>query len=413
MDPRATSLAHGLQDLGCQALLVVAESATEPDLAPFLPAEAHLGQLLLVALPATPPRLAYLTPMERDEAERTGVALMAPHELGVARRREASRGVAAFLASLIEGVLEAAELRPGRIALAGHAAAGPLAAALATLSGAGWTMLDGGPLVATLRKRKTESELAGIGRASQATIAGLRAIAARLAATTRRDGELWSEGERLSIGRLRAELGRLLGAWGCEQPRGSIIAAGAESGVPHSVGHDERIVRAGESLVVDVFPRRGALFADCTRTFCVGEVPEPLARAHAAVREALRVARAEARPGRPAWELHSAVCRSFSDAGYPTLLSDPETTVGFVHMLGHGVGFELHEQPVFRREGGVAGELADGDVFTLEPGLYDPGRGYGVRLEDLCAFDGGLLTTLTPLPEALDPRAWDEASSPS
>jgi Xaa-Pro aminopeptidase len=158
-------------------------------------------------------------------------------------------------------------------------------------------------------------------------------------------------------------------------------------------------------LIVDLFPRR-RVFADCTRTFCVGEPPAALAAAHRAVLEALAIARRSSRPGVRGFDLQRKVCRHFERLGYPTLLSAPGTTTGYVHGLGHGVGFEVHELPHFRDEPGADGTLARGDLFTLEPGLYDPAAGWAVRLEDLCLLGRRGVESLTPLPYVLDPRAW-------
>ena len=72
------------------------------------------------------------------------------------------------------------------------------------------------------------------------------------------------------------------------------------------------------------------------------------------------------------------------------------------------MGFELHELPSFRPKT-ENGRLTEGDLFTLEPGLYEPGEGsagFGVRLEDLCFLGAEGLEILTPLPYALDPREW-------
>jgi Xaa-Pro aminopeptidase len=236
----------------------------------------------------------------------------------------------------------------------------------------------------------------------------VRAVARLLAAATpaaANGGELWLEGERLRIRRLRAEVGRLFADRGLEQPRGNIIAPAEEGGVPHSAGTPDRVLRAGESLVVDVFPR-GRLFADCTRTFCVGRPAEPLARAHATVLAALEDLHLRAAPGVRGWDLQELVCDRFGAAGYPTPISEPGNTRGYVHNLGHGVGFELHELPIFKKVSGAEGVLREDDVFTLEPGLYDPEAGWGVRLEDLVHLRPGGLETLTPLPYDLDPRAW-------
>src|SRR5207248_2988151 len=76
------------------------------------------------------------------------------------------------------------------------------------------------------------------------------------------------------------------------------------------------------------------------------------------------------------------VCRIFEDAGYKTVLSRQPGEVqedGFIHGLGHGVGLEVHEQPLMGRTGH---DFVPGDVITIEPGLYRAGYG-GLRLEDL------------------------------
>jgi Xaa-Pro aminopeptidase len=256
-----------------------------------------------------------------------------------------------------------------------------------------------------MRKRKTAKELEEIARVAAGTCAAMRAVASLLAQASVRGGELWCEGERLTIGRLRRRIAEVLGTFALEQPERNIVAPAEEGAVPHNPGSDDRTVREGQSLVVDLFPR-GRLFADCTRTFCVGEPPENLRRAHAEVVQALRWAHREARPGRRTWELQQGVCASFREAGYPTPLSDPGTVRGYVHSLGHGVGYELHEWPFFRDVPGIEGELELGDVVTLEPGLYDEEQGWAVRLEDLVVLDVDGPRNLTPLPYDLDPRGW-------
>ena len=418
-DRRAQDLAAGLGELGCRALLVVAQSESDPDLAPFLGARAHLGAALLVAPREGRPRLAYLNPMEREEAAATGLLLITPEELETLRAAREAPEPAAYLAWVISRALAASGVAPGRVALAGLAPAGEIHCACAALARHGWEWVAGNELVRLVRKRKTAPELAAIRRAADATVDVMRALAARLAAAVARvagpgeaGGELWLDGRPLTVGRLRAEAARLLADRGVEQPHGNILAPGGEGGVPHSAGSDGRPLRAGEPLIVDLFPRgawreRPLMFADCTRTLCAGEPPPALARAHAAVLRALAAARSLAAPGARGWDLQEAVCLTFEEAGYATPLRQPGTTIGYVHNLGHGIGYELHELPIFRKVAGAEGVLAEGDVFTLEPGLYDPAAGYGVRLEDLCYLGpDGLLEVLTPLPYDLDPRRW-------
>jgi len=414
-DPRTAALAAGLAEMGCKALLVVAQSASDPDLAPFLAVPAHLGAALLVAPRGGRPRLAYLAAMEREEAAATGLSLITPEELEVLRAAGEAPEPAAHLAWVMERALAASGVTPGRVALAGLAPAGEIFAAGAALAGRGWEWVAGNELVRQVRKRKTDAELTAIRQAAAATMDVLRAVAACLAAATpmapANGAELWLDGGPLTVGRLRAAVARLMADRGVEQPRGNILAPGDEAGVPHSAGSDGRVLRAGEPLIVDLFPRcarRGqpALFADCTRTLCRGGPKAAVARAHGALLAALAAARSLAVPGARGWDLQEAVCRQLEEAGYPTPLNHPGTTTGYVHNLGHGIGYELHELPVFRKVAGAEGVLAEGDVFTLEPGLYDPAAGYGVRLEDLCYLGPAGLEVLTPLPYDLDPRRW-------
>jgi Xaa-Pro aminopeptidase len=402
---RLRLLRRELAVLGCDALLVLATSARDPDLAPFTGA-VHVHGSFLVAPRRGEPYLGYLTPMERDEAAATGLRLLTPEELDVARWARQGEPEEVMLASALERALLLAGIGPGaKLALAGHHGAGLVAAVAERLSASRWSLVPGHHLLLQLRKTKTAGELAAVRRAAAGTVDAFRGVAALLAAAAARNGELWLEGELLAVRRLRREVAARLAAHGLEQPEGNILAAGADGGVPHTAGADERVLRPGESLVVDLFPR-GFLFADCTRTFCVGRPPEPLAAAHALLEEVLAAAHRDAVPGARGWALQEGACALLAAHGHPTPITHAGTTRGYVHGLGHGVGFELHEYPSFRKNAGAEGVLAAGDVITLEPGLYEPERGYGIRLEDLVIVGPEGPENLTPLPYALDPRAW-------
>ncbi len=403
-------LRRRLNDLACDALLVLADSARDPDVAHHA-GSIHVGHCLLVLPAEGPPCFGYFSPMEREEAARArqvtgGLELLTPEELEVSRGRREGWGEARVLATAAASALEAAGLAPGRVALSGHGAAGGLLEAGRRLADAGWELVDGGDLARELRKRKRPHHLDGIRRAARGARDAFRAVAADLAAAEKGEGrDLLLAGEPLTVGRLRATIARTLAGHGLAQPHGNIVAPGRDAGIPHSAGDDRRVLRAGEALVVDLYPSAPP-FADCTRTFCVGKVPEALAAAHEAVLHALRQAHRQAIPGARGWDLQMAACAVLEERGYATVASDPETTIGYVHGLGHGVGYELHEYPSFRKQSGAEGILAVGDVLTLEPGLYDPDGGWGVRLEDLVWLGEEGPENLTPLPYELDPRAW-------
>lgn len=398
-----------LRDLEARALLVVADHATDPDVAPFL-GPAHLRRCLLVVPVEGEVRLGYFTPMEREEAAGTTHELLTPEDLDLARWEERYEDPGERLAAALGQAFLRCGIAPGRIALAGHAGVGEVFRACRILEGEGYRFVEGHALVRRVRRKKTAAHLAEIRAAAAGTCAAFRQVAGLLAGARplaqpkgSGGGELEQGGQPLTVGRIRSTVAAVLAKHGLEQPDGNIVAPGEEGAVPHSAGTDSRVLKAGESLIVDLFPRR-RLFADCTRTFCVGKPSPDLQKAHGAVLEALRRAHEGAVAGARGADLQEATKSFFQDQGYPC---GRDVTRGYVHGLGHGVGFELHEAPSFRPKAPAEESvLAAGDVFTLEPGLYDPEAGYGVRLEDLVALGPEGLENLTPLPYDLDPRAW-------
>ncbi len=406
-DEDPAELAARLEAIGAGALLVVGHGNAEPDLARFL-GDAHLGDAFVVLPKAGAVRLGYFTPMERDEALATGLATLSPEELDVPRWTRDASGAGEFLAAVLGQALLRCGVAPGAVAVAGSWPAGALVEAAAHLASDGFPLVSGTGIALHLRKRKRAGEIDEIRRVARATCDAFRGLARILAGAEIRDGELWHEGERLRVERLKREVSGLFAAQELSQPRSNILSPGAEGGVPHTSGTPERVLRTGQSLIADLFPK-GRLFADCTRTFCVGAAPENLRAAHSAVLAALLESHREARPGARGWDLQKTTCGIFGNHGYATPISHPGTLTGYVHNLGHGVGYELHELPSFKEQASASeGRLEAGDVVTLEPGLYDPAPdGYGVRLEDLVVIGDERNENLTPLPYDLDPRAWD------
>jgi len=393
---------------GAAALVVWSLSAGDPDAATLL-GEVHIGECLVIITPARG-ALSYVTAMERDEAAASGLELLRPEDLALAALgNEVGRDSVEFSVGWLQRALAAAGVPGGcgesqRILLAGHPPAGWVAQAVDTL--AGYRFAAGRSLARGLRKRKTASELQEIRRVAAVLVEAFREVATILAESTTRDGLLWRGAEPLRVKFLRERVRALFGAHGLSEPHGNILAQGDESAVPHSQGDSGRQLREGESFIVDLYPK-GRLYADCTRTFCVGEPRGDVARAHELVARALRRAHALLPGAKCGWDLQAATCDLFEAKGLATLRLDPNATEGYVHGLGHGVGYELHETPSFRQGAGEAGFLEPGDVLTLEPGLYSPRSGYGVRLEDLIYLDPrGSPENLTPLPHELDPRRW-------
>jgi Xaa-Pro aminopeptidase len=228
------------------------------------------------------------------------------------------------------------------------------------------------------RAVKTPGEIAEIALGNVSAAAGIAEAAALLkAATVRPGGALELAGEPLTSERVRREIEIAClkqGGWAME----TIVAGGDQACDPHCEG--EGILRANELVVVDVFPRRAVsgYFGDMTRTFLKGRPTERQEHLVATVAQGQHLALSQIRAGADGKAIHMAVTDYFDKMGYPTERK-PERSVGFFHGLGHCVGLEIHELPRMNRTGSP---LAEGNVITVEPGLYYPGLG-GCRIEDV------------------------------
>ena len=150
----------------------------------------------------------------------------------------------------------------------------------------------------------------------------------------------------------------------------AIVAAGPDAASPH---HEpsSRIIGDTEVVLCDFGGTMDGYCSDITRMFHVGDPPAEVADAYAALRDAQEQAVRAATVGTPCEEVDATARRALAAAG----LAD-----AFVHRVGHGIGTEAHEDPYL-----VAGNrtrLAPGHVFSVEPGVYLPGR-FGLRLEDI------------------------------
>ena len=265
----------------------------------------------------------------------------------------------------------------------------------------GVTLRPDRALFAERRRVKNENELAGIRKAQRGTEAAMAAARDMLRAAEAGNGTLLLEGEPLTSERIKARISDVFSEHDLISDA-MIVAPGAQGAEGHETGSGP--IAPGESVVIDLFPRDtdSGCYADMTRTFVVGDIPEELAEYHRYVDEALQRSMEAVKAGADGNAIYRLVCDIFHEAGYPTQLSKKEGEVlssGFFHALGHGVGLEVHEQPWLSRD---PSKLVAGDVITLEPGLYRQGFG-GVRLEDLVLVTDDGAENLTDFPYDLTP----------
>jgi Xaa-Pro aminopeptidase len=258
----------------------------------------------------------------------------------------------------------------------------------------------GEALYGMARRQKQPHEIEAIHASQQAAQAGMARAQRMLAEATAEDGVLVLDGEPLTSARLinaiEAEL--LARGYAIE---GTIAAGGAGAADPHV--QDSGVLRPDEAVIVDIFPfgKRSRYHGDLTRTFVPGRPSEGWLRMYDAVLAAYRAALARVRAGINAREVHLEVCRTLYEAGFGSLVEGfrREGAPAMIHGTGHGVGLEIHEAP---RVSDLDVELVEGDVITIEPGLYHPELG-GVRIEDTVVVTADGCRNLTDYPVGWQP----------
>lgn len=155
-----------------------------------------------------------------------------------------------------------------------------------------------------------------------------------------------------------------------KEPFDFVVASGFRTVNPHAIPSG-KVIQEGEPIVLDFGATFKGFCSDMTRTVCLGEAPSKLKLVYEVVREAQAKAIEALKPGKTCQEI-DAVAREIIDrSGYA------ET---FIHGLGHGIGFEVHEAPTINQR--AKDILRPGMCLTIEPGIYLAGWG-GVRLEDM------------------------------
>ncbi len=394
-----------LKERGLDALVVSGTAYGNPNLV-YMVKGAEISQGIVVKKRGEEPVLLYLS-IERDAAEATGLRLVDLGQynfLGILREKGDRLEATVELYRRIFADLEV----EGAVGFYGTAEQGRAYLFLKALDAALPDVEVFGEfersLLAVARETKDADEIAQIREAARQTCEVMEATVDFLRRHRVRDGVLVTEGGApLTVRAVKQHILRLLAERRLEDPEGVIFAPGPEGAVPHNKGHPETVIRLGQPIVYDLFPRRaGGYFFDVTRTFCLGHAPPEVEQVYRDVLECVEAVIAEVRVGVEVRRLQQVACAFFEERGHPTIASDPKTTEGFVHLVGHGLGLAVHEEPFFGDVPSNTQTLQPGHVFTVEPGLYYPERGYGVRIEDVIWIDeDGGVHNLTDLPKRL------------
>ena len=372
------------------------------------PPAAHMTTGIIVCRAGATPFLLH-GGMERDAAVETGFERAEYGDFAYSKiLAEESSSLRAY-ARLIERVLDRAGVTEGPVLIGGIMDVGRGYHVLNRLRELmpGITLAEdtdpGLFLKARLTKDADEVEaVRAVGRVCERAFARVRQVIAggRLQGAKLKDAQGW-----VTIGRLRAEVRRVFFEAGLEEPHGNIIAMGRDAGVPHNSGNDADVLEEGKPIVIDLFPVQsgGGYYFDVTRTICVGKAPSELRDLHALVREAVDRTMETIHEGSPGRTYQEQVCDLFEARGHKTIRQDERLEEGYVHGLGHGIGLEIHERPNLSGNAANRDRIEAGSLFTVEPGLYYPSRGLGIRIEDVAwVKPDGSVENLTNIPYELE-----------
>lgn len=252
---------------------------------------------------------------------------------------------------------------PQKVALGDHTWSAFLVALQKALPGVEWQIAS--EMTRQLRMRKDAAEVEMMRAAAEAADRALARAASEVRFAGRTERQVARDFALLTV-----EEGHDVSSF-------TIIGSGPNSASPH---HEPglRMMREGDLVVCDFGGRVDGYFSDVTRTFSVGEPGSEEVEVHALVEEANRVSRSVVGPGVPCQEVDRWARSVIAGAGYGRY---------FIHRTGHGIGLEVHEHPYMVEGNDLA--LQPGMTFSVEPGIYLPGR-FGVRIEDIVVCtDGG------------------------
>jgi len=228
------------------------------------------------------------------------------------------------------------------------------------------------------RQRKTKEEKKHIETSQKAAYGAMDLVENILRKSRVRNGRLIYRNKTLTSEVLRAEIGIYLLSRGC-LANDPIIAGGVQGCDPHERGTGP--LKANQSIIVDIYPSsiKTGYYGDTCRTFCKGKASDALKKLYATVLDAQLACLKKIKAGVNGRTIHEANQKFFESKGYKTEEKKGRMQ-GFFHGTGHSLGIEPHEEParINRRDY----TLEEGNVLSVEPGLYYPDIG-AVRIEDL------------------------------
>lgn len=355
----------------------------------YLTGGGHISRAELVKKRGETPVL-FVGMMEREEAAKTGLPIRLYTDYPYAEQLKEANGDPEMAAAItLRKQLTDLGITRGRVAVYGQLEFGPLFAKLhrvtQMLPELEFTGFVNDPIFNGAMMTKESSEIDRIRKMGKITTEVVGRVAEYLT-TQRVENEVpvKADGHPLTVGDVKSKIDLWLAELGAANPEGAIFAIGRDGGIPHSSGTATDLIRLGQTIVFDIFPceNGGGYFYDFTRTWSLGYATDEALKLFEQVHQVYQDLISGLKVNQNFQEVQNRTCDLFEEMGHPTIRSQPSITEGYIHSIGHGLGLKVHEMPFSGMAASPADILAPGTVFTLEPGLYYPSRGLGVRLED-------------------------------
>jgi Xaa-Pro aminopeptidase len=371
------------------AIFVIGSAENNPPMY-YLTGGGHVSAAVLIKKRGED-AIIYCNDMEREEAAKSGLQVRLFTEYPWQELlKEANGDWLLMQAMQLQRIFQAQDVQ-GRVGIYGHTDISNMFAMLNHLQ----KLEPGIELVGEARESslfnqametKSEAEVARIREMGRRTTEVVRLTAEYL---TSRDVSvdevlLKEDGSPLTIGDVKRKINLWLAERDAVPSEGFIFAQGRDAGIPHSQGNPDDMLRLGQTIIFDIYPqeRGGGYFYDFTRTWSLGYATREAQELYDQVQEVYNKVVENMDLNAPFREYHQMTCEYFESKGHKSPLNTLAPQDGYVHSLGHGVGINIHERPFSGFQVGDDHRLAPGVVVTLEPGLYYPEKGMGVRIED-------------------------------
>ncbi len=383
-----TDLDALMQENNLDTILITGPAQHNPAMV-YMTGGGHVSSADLIKKRGHEPVLFY-NPMERDEAAKSGLITKNLMDYNFSELLSQCNGdYQRAIAKRYQLMLAEMGADKGNIALYGRSEIGTFYAIFSALQrempGINLIGEINNSVLMQARMTKDNTEVERIRRMGEVTTQVVGLVADYITSQQVRDGIMVKpNGDPLTIRDVKQRINLWLSERGAENPEDTIFAIGRDAGVPHSSGNPDDFLRLGQTIVFDIYPCEagGGYFYDFTRTWCLGYAPDEVLAIYETVLTTYNLISSQLQVGSPFKEYQDKVCELFLKYGHPTIKEDPQTQIGYVHSLGHGIGLNVHERPWSGINSDDQDRLIPGAVFTLEPGLYYPDKGMGVRLEN-------------------------------